>query len=188
MACQAKSVRRKQRPAKWRWNPPPGWPEAPPGFLPSSGWSPDPAWPPPPPGWRFVVENETYRRRLLVMMVVSAGAAVMLAVLAFAAALTVLASKGICVDLPPGDRTSLEFTNDTPRAVRIRATGINGGVRGVARPGQTAEDMQDANEGDLRYEFEDRSSGRSLGCITPPVASCSFKQSSFNISAASPCR
>jgi Domain of unknown function (DUF4190) len=36
-----------------RFNPPPGWPPAPEGFVPPPGWQPDPAWPPPPPGWVF---------------------------------------------------------------------------------------------------------------------------------------
>lgn len=34
------------------WEPPPGWPPAPPGWQPQPGWRPDPEWPPPPPGWR----------------------------------------------------------------------------------------------------------------------------------------
>lgn len=41
----------------WRFNPPPGWPAAPPGFVPPPGWRPDPSWPPPPPGWQFWVED-----------------------------------------------------------------------------------------------------------------------------------
>jgi RDD family len=39
----------------WRFNPAPGWPPAPPGFVPPPGWRPDPSWPPAPPGWRFWV-------------------------------------------------------------------------------------------------------------------------------------
>jgi hypothetical protein len=186
MVCEGSFVRRKQRPAKWRWNPVPGWPEAPPGFLPSTGWSPDPHWPPPPPGWQFVVKNEAYRRRHRVRLA-GAGVAAVLAFAALGAATSVLESRGICFDPPPGDQSTLKFTNDTPTAVRIRATGTNGGVRGAAKAGETFADIQDPNDG-VRYEFEDRSSGRSLGCIAPPVASCLFRQYSFNISAASPCR
>jgi Septum formation/Domain of unknown function (DUF4190) len=37
----------------YRFNPPPGWPPVPDGFVPPSGWKPDPAWPPAPPGWQF---------------------------------------------------------------------------------------------------------------------------------------
>jgi hypothetical protein len=37
----------------YRFNPPPGWPPAPPGWSPPSGWQPDPDWPPPPPGWQL---------------------------------------------------------------------------------------------------------------------------------------
>lgn len=42
-----------------RFNPPPGWPPAPPGFTPQPGWQPDPAWPPPPPGWQLWVPGES---------------------------------------------------------------------------------------------------------------------------------
>jgi hypothetical protein len=35
------------------FNPPPGWPAAPPGWTPPPGWKPDPAWPPAPADWTF---------------------------------------------------------------------------------------------------------------------------------------
>jgi membrane protease YdiL (CAAX protease family) len=35
------------------WRPAPGWPEAPPGWVPPPGWKPPPDWPPAPPGWQF---------------------------------------------------------------------------------------------------------------------------------------
>lgn len=35
----------------YRFNPPPGWPPPPEGFVPASGWQPDASWPPLPPGW-----------------------------------------------------------------------------------------------------------------------------------------
>jgi hypothetical protein len=38
-----------------RFNPPPGWPPAPPGWTPPPGWLPPPNLPPAPPGWRFWV-------------------------------------------------------------------------------------------------------------------------------------
>lgn len=40
-----------------RFNPPPNWPPAPPGWAPESNWAPDPAWPPPPPGWQLWVDD-----------------------------------------------------------------------------------------------------------------------------------
>jgi len=40
-----------------RFNPPPGWPPAPPNWLPGPDWPPDPAWPTPPPGWPLVIEE-----------------------------------------------------------------------------------------------------------------------------------
>jgi hypothetical protein len=33
------------------FNPPPNWPQPPPGWRPHRGWVPDPAWPPPPDRW-----------------------------------------------------------------------------------------------------------------------------------------
>jgi len=42
-----------------RFNPPPGWPPPPAGFVPPPGWQPDPSWPPPPPGWQLWVPDET---------------------------------------------------------------------------------------------------------------------------------
>jgi hypothetical protein len=41
-----------------RFNPPPGWPPPPEGFVPGPGWQPDPSWPPPPPGWRLWVDDQ----------------------------------------------------------------------------------------------------------------------------------
>jgi len=40
-----------------RFNPPPGWPPAPEGFVPQPDWRPDPSWPPPPPGWRLWLDD-----------------------------------------------------------------------------------------------------------------------------------
>jgi F0F1-type ATP synthase epsilon subunit len=37
------------------FNPPPGWPRPPDGWVPPRGWTPDPAWPPPPVGWQLWV-------------------------------------------------------------------------------------------------------------------------------------
>ena len=40
------------------WNPAPGWPAAPAGWLPPPGWRPPPDWPPAPAGWQFWVPEE----------------------------------------------------------------------------------------------------------------------------------
>ncbi|MDD7812001.1 hypothetical protein PP713_05410 [Mycobacterium sp. CSUR Q5927] len=42
-----------------RFNPPPNWPPAPPGWAPDANWAPDPSWPPPPPGWQLWVDDTT---------------------------------------------------------------------------------------------------------------------------------
>jgi hypothetical protein len=41
-----------------RFNPPPGWPKAPPGWVPPKGWTPDPSWPPVPPDWQLWIGDE----------------------------------------------------------------------------------------------------------------------------------
>lgn len=40
-----------------RFNPPPGWPSPPEGWVPPRGWKPDPSWPEPPPGWELWLED-----------------------------------------------------------------------------------------------------------------------------------
>jgi collagen type III alpha len=37
----------------WRFNPPPGWPPAPEGWIPPTGWQPPADWPAAPDGWQF---------------------------------------------------------------------------------------------------------------------------------------
>lgn len=41
-----------------RFNPPPGWPQPPAGWVPPPGWKPDPAWPPMPEGWQLWLPDE----------------------------------------------------------------------------------------------------------------------------------
>lgn len=40
-----------------RFNPPPNWPPAPPGWVPDGNWAPDPSWPDPPPGWQLWIDD-----------------------------------------------------------------------------------------------------------------------------------
>lgn len=46
-----------QRPAQV-FNPPPGWPRPPEGWMPDPGWKPEPAWPLPPKGWNLLVDPD----------------------------------------------------------------------------------------------------------------------------------
>lgn len=46
-----------------RFNPPPGWPPAPAGWVPAADWRPDPSWGPAPDGWVFWVETGGHGRR-----------------------------------------------------------------------------------------------------------------------------
>ena len=39
------------------FNPAPGWPAPPPGWVPPVGWQPDPSWPPAPKDWQFWVSG-----------------------------------------------------------------------------------------------------------------------------------
>ena len=40
-----------------QFNPPPGWPRPPAGWVPPDGWKPDPNWPPEPTDWVFWIDN-----------------------------------------------------------------------------------------------------------------------------------
>jgi hypothetical protein len=44
---------------RMRFNPPPGWPPAPAGWMAPPGWQPDPSWPAPPPGWPLWVADRS---------------------------------------------------------------------------------------------------------------------------------
>src|SRR5882762_144619 len=41
-----------------RFNPPPGWPTPPIGWMPPTGWAPDASWPTPPDGWQLFVHDD----------------------------------------------------------------------------------------------------------------------------------
>lgn len=47
------------QPSRVVFNPPPGWPKPPKGWVPPNGWKPDPAWPAPPPGWQLWIPDGT---------------------------------------------------------------------------------------------------------------------------------
>src|SRR6516164_1053049 len=63
-----------------RLNPPPGWPTAPPGWVPPPGWQPDPSWPDPPPGWNLWIEDTTGRDKQVraAIWTIAGGGAVLL--------------------------------------------------------------------------------------------------------------
>ncbi len=41
-----------------RFNPPPGWPTPPKGWIPPTGWGPDSSWPAPPDGWQLWLPDD----------------------------------------------------------------------------------------------------------------------------------
>ena len=45
------------QPGALMFNPPPGWPKPPKGWMPPKGWKPDPGWPEPPPGWQLWIKD-----------------------------------------------------------------------------------------------------------------------------------
>jgi len=57
------------------FNPPPGWPEPPKGWVPPKGWKPDPSWPTPPSDWQFWLANKAESGSPLPSGVVEAGIA-----------------------------------------------------------------------------------------------------------------
>ncbi len=64
-----------------RFNPPPNWPPAPPGWTPPPGWQPDASWPPPPPGWHLWVRDVPRRKAGLIIGAISATLLVAIGVL-----------------------------------------------------------------------------------------------------------
>lgn len=44
------------------FNPPPGWPAPPDGWVPPRGWTPDPAWPDPPESWQLWLPGGAVRK------------------------------------------------------------------------------------------------------------------------------
>ncbi|HTW00854.1 MAG TPA: HNH endonuclease signature motif containing protein [Streptosporangiaceae bacterium] len=45
-------------PARQRFNPAPGWPAPPAGWVPDPGWRPQQSWPAAPPGWQFWIRDD----------------------------------------------------------------------------------------------------------------------------------
>jgi hypothetical protein len=56
-----------------RFNPPPSWPPAPPGWTPPPDWQPDPSWPPLPPGWPLWVPDAPRRKTGLIIGALAAA-------------------------------------------------------------------------------------------------------------------
>ena len=75
--------------ATMRFNPPPNWPPAPPGWTPPPGWAPDPSWPPPPPGWSLWVPDSTRRKTGIII-----GALAVTLLIGVGAVIAVVATSG----------------------------------------------------------------------------------------------
>jgi hypothetical protein len=86
-----------------RFNPPPNWPPAPPGWTPPPGWQPDASWPPVPPGWQLWVSDPPRRKTGLII--------------AAALAATLLVVVGVVV--------AIAMTRDTPQVTVTPPTTTN---------------------------------------------------------------
>jgi hypothetical protein len=95
--------------AQREWVPAPGWPDPPPGFLPTPGWAADPSWPPPPEGhlwWRFDPAALKRRRQKRLALAITG-------VLIVGGCTAALAVGGPCAfDPPPGDYSGVRVIND----------------------------------------------------------------------------
>ncbi|WP_375422867.1 hypothetical protein [uncultured Friedmanniella sp.] len=69
-----------------RFNPPPGWPPAPPDWTPPPGWAPDPSWGPVPEGWPLWVGVRANPRAWAYALASAAGWFVVLLLLGSAVA------------------------------------------------------------------------------------------------------
>jgi hypothetical protein len=74
-----------------RFNPPPNWPPAPPGWTPPPGWQPDRSWPPLPPGWPLWVPEPRRRKTGLILGALAA---------------TLLIAVGVVVAIVAANRTA----------------------------------------------------------------------------------
>ena len=117
-----------------RFNPPPGWPPVPEGWLPPQGWAPDPAWPDAPPGWSFYTDaaRPLHRRFSPVVLVVAATVAVLLVV----ATVSVVSSV-------TGHETFEITVDDFAYSVQVTGTDRPTAVNGlIAKPGFSFIEVQ----------------------------------------------
>jgi len=92
-----------------RFNPPPNWPPAPPGWTPPPGWQPDPSWPPVPPGWQLWVEDRPARGKAA--LIIGALVATLLIVVGVVVAIVVTRPTPD-VTVKPATPTQTEQTDE----------------------------------------------------------------------------
>ena len=68
----------------WKFNPPPGWPRPPSGWVPPPGWRPRRTWPQAPDGWKFWVEEPRKPRNKVAIILTVVGVSLALVAFSFA--------------------------------------------------------------------------------------------------------
>ena len=95
----------------YRFNPPPGWPPIPDGWMPPDGWQPDPSWPAAPEGWSYWVPDTSAGAAQAGLSGSSAASAASVASIASAPVRTRSGSPAVhaphpTASLPPGTHAS----------------------------------------------------------------------------------
>lgn len=84
-----------------RFNPPPNWPEAPPGWTPPQGWQPDPSWGPVPEGWSLWINERANPRAWRNSCLSSLAIYAVVLAIAFAVSRGALGAEGAGALAPP---------------------------------------------------------------------------------------
>jgi hypothetical protein len=92
-----------------RFNPPPNWPPAPPGWTPPPDWRPDPSWPPLPPGWPLWVPDAPRRKTGLII-----GALAVTLLIGIGAVIAIVAASTNSADIAVARSTSTSVAGPEP--------------------------------------------------------------------------
>lgn len=95
-----------------RFNPAPGWPVPPRGWLPGPGWRPDPSWPTAPPEWPFLVDEPGESSGKVLVAALAAGIGFLLLVLVGVAGAVV----ALLLSLPQGSTAAEDRAESVGRA------------------------------------------------------------------------
>ena len=95
--------------AGMRFNPPPNWPPAPPGWTPPPGWQPDPTWLPLPPGWPLWVPDAPRRKTGLII-----GALAVTLLIGIGAVIAVVVASNNSADITVARSTSTSVAGPEP--------------------------------------------------------------------------
>jgi endonuclease YncB( thermonuclease family) len=164
-----------------RFNPPPGWPRPPHGWLPPPDWKPDPSWPHAPPGWQYVINDlqdeepqpwdlppvarsEQPRRRVPHLTWVLAGAAAVVAIAALTETLTGGSGNDTTPTSSPSDNTAFTGAdrNSPSPSQPTSSTPTPSGSRSYRVLRVVSADT-------VRLAYQGRKTVRVLGIATPAI-------------------